>query len=195
MINPFFKLNFLATGASFHTLSVPIAICAFIVAVSSYHFASLSLSFFGFLFLFLFFSVTPVFPFSHFQSLLFSLYMLFQWLLLFPEKGESIPPVLLRAKVLLVLLRVILARLLNVWPSLYGIPSILPVRFSLMYLMARFLRLFMLGCFLAKRVSPVPPRFQTLERSSTFRLDKEFERRCLSSLILSREKSKADPSG
>ena len=38
-------------------------------------------------------------------------------------------------------------------------------------------------------------QFLTLERSLTFRLDKEFERRCLSSLILSREKSRAGPSG
>ena len=38
-------------------------------------------------------------------------------------------------------------------------------------------------------------RFQTLERFLTFRLDKEFERWCLSSLILSQEKSKVGPSG
>ena len=128
------------------------------------------------------------------RSLLFSLYVLFQWLLLLPEREESVPPVLLRAKVLLVLLRVILARLLNVRPSLYGIPGILPVRFFLMYLMASLLGFLMPGCFLAKQVLLVPPRFQTLERFLTFRLDKEFERRCLSSLILSREKSKAGPS-
>ena len=51
----------MATGASFHTLSSPTALCAFIVAVSPYHFASLSLSFLGLSF-FLFFSVIPVFP-------------------------------------------------------------------------------------------------------------------------------------
>ena len=50
----------MATGASFHTLSSPTALCAFIVAVSYYHFAFLSLSFLGLSF---FFSVIPVFPF------------------------------------------------------------------------------------------------------------------------------------
>ena len=134
-------------------------------------------------------------PFSFFQFLLFSLFVLFQWLLLLPEKGESAPLVLLRVKVLLVPLRVILAKLLNVRPSLYGILGILPVRFFLMYLMVRLLRLLMPRCFLAKRVLLVPPRFQALERFLTFGLDKEFKRRCLSSLILSREKSKAGPSG
>ena len=51
----------MATGVSFHTLSSPIALCAFIVAVSHYHFASLSLSFLGLFFLF--FSIIPIFPF------------------------------------------------------------------------------------------------------------------------------------
>ena len=102
--------------------------------------------------------------------------MLFRWLLLLPERGENLLPVLLRVKVLLVLLRVILTRLLNVRPSLYGILGILPVYFSLMYLMVRLLHPLMLGCFLAKRVSLVPPRFLTIERFLIFRLDKEFER-------------------
>ena len=181
---PSSKLNFLATGASFYTLSSPTALCAFILAVSPYHFTSLSLSFLGLSF---FFSslLFPSSPFSFLQFLLFSLFVLFQWLLLLPERGESIPPVLLRAKVLLVLLRVILAKLLNVRPSLYGIPGILPIRFFFMYLMARLLRLLMPGCFLAKWVLLVLPRFQTLERFLTFKLGKKFERRYLSFFILS----------
>ena len=174
----------MATGASFHTLSTPTALCAFIVAVSHYHFASLSLSFLGLSFFLLCYSRLPLF---HSFNFFFSLFALFQWLLLLPEKGESAPQVLLRAKVLLVPLRVILTKLLNVRPSLYGTPGTLPVHFFLRYLMARLLRLLMPGCFL--------PRFQTLGRFSTFRSDKEFERRCLSFLILFREKSKASPSG
>ena len=59
----------MATSASFHTLSSPTALYAFIVAVSHYQFASLSLSFLGLSF---FFSslLFPSSPFSFFQFFL-----------------------------------------------------------------------------------------------------------------------------
>ena len=176
---------------SFHILSSSTALCAFIVAVSHYHFASLSLSFLGLFFSLLF----PSSLFHSFNPLFFSLFALFQWLLLLLEKEESAPQALLKTKVLLVMLRVILTKSLNVRTSLYGTLGTLPVRFFLKYLMTRHFRLLMLGCFLAKLVLLVLPRFRTLERFLTFRLDKEFERGCLSFLILFWEKSKAGPSG
>ena len=87
---------------SFHTLVSPTALCTFITAISHYHFASLSLSFLG---LFSLLSDSLLFPsslFRSFNALFFSLFLLFQWLFLLPEKEESAPQALLRVKVLLV---------------------------------------------------------------------------------------------
>ena len=73
-------------------------------------------------------------------------------------------------------------------------PGTLPVYLSLRCLMARLLRPLMLGCFLVRRVSLVPLRFQTLEKFLIFRSGRDFERRCLSFLISFRGKSKVGPS-
>ena len=165
------------------------------MAVSHYLFASLSLSFLG---LFSLLSDSLLFPSSLFRSfnpLFFPLFLLFQWLLLLLGKEESAPQAFLRAKVLLVLLRVNLTKSLSVWLFLYGTPGTRPFYFFLRCLMARLFHPLMLGCFLVRRVLLVLPRFQTLERFLTFRLGKDFERRFLSSLISFLGRSKVGPFG
>ena len=61
--------------------------------------------------------------------------------------------------------------------------------------MVRPLRPLMLKYSLVKRVSLVLLRLQTLEKSLIFKSGRDFERRCLSSLIFSLEKSKVGLSG
>ena len=185
----------MATGASFYTLSSPTALCAFIVGVSHYPFASLSLSFLGLFYLFSTslqfpfpFSILPILPSSHHSHC-------FNGLFFFSKKEESVPQALLRAKALLVLLRVNLMKSLSTRLFLYRTPGTLPDYLSLRCLMVRPLRLFMLGCFLVRQVSLVPLRFQTLEKFLIFRPGRDFERQCLSFLISFRKKSKVGPSG
>ena len=61
--------------------------------------------------------------------------------------------------------------------------------------MVRLLRPLTLRYSLVRQVSLVLLRLQTLEKSLIFRLGRDFERQCPSSLILSLEKFKVGPSG
>ena len=173
----------MATGASFYTLSSPTALCAFIAGVSHYLFAFPSLSFLG---LFSLFSTSLLFPFpfSILPILLSSNHShYFNGFFFFSKKKRAYSQPLLRVKALLVLLRVNLMRSLSTRLFLYGTPGTLLVYLSLRCHMVRPLRPLMLGCFLVRWVSLVPLRFQTLEKILIFRLGRDFESRCLSSLI------------
>ena len=111
------------------------------------------------------------------------------------QKRRERNPSFLRVKASMVLLRASLIRSLSTQPFPYGTPSIPLVYFFLRCLIVRPFRPLMLGYSLARQVSLVPLKLQTLKKFLIFRSGKDFERRCLSSLISSLGKSKVGPSG